>query len=65
MEVGRQRRKGRKESSLRSEKEGLSRRLEGGDDGALGPELGELLKCRTTKQHVSEGERGVGRKMAA
>lgn len=58
--------KRRKERSLRSEKEGLSLRFEGGDDGALGPELGELLTCRTTKQHVSEeGERGAGRKMAA
>lgn len=51
--------------SLRSEKEGLSLRLEGGDGGALGPELGGLLKCRTTKRHVSEGEVGDGRKMAA
>lgn len=42
---GAKRRKGRKERSLRSEKGGLSCRLEGGDDGALGPELGELLKC--------------------
>lgn len=57
--------KRRKERSWKSEKEGLSHRLEGGDDGALGPELGELLKSRTPKQHGSEGERCVGRKMAA
>lgn len=47
---------------MRLEKEGLSLRFEGGanlgDDGVLGAEVGELLKCRTVKQHVlEEGER--------
>lgn len=55
----------RKERSLRSEKEGLSLRCEGGaglnDDGVLGPKVGELLQFTTTRQHVSEeGERGGG-----
>lgn len=47
---------------MRLEKEGLSLRFEGGanlgDDGVLGPEVGELLKCKIVKQHVpEEGER--------
>lgn len=54
--------KRKKEKRLRLEKEGLSLRFEGGanlgDDGVLGPEVGELLKCRIVKQHVpEEGER--------